>query len=81
MQLAGRAAAIRESATLRVARRAKELRAAGREVLDLGAGEPDFDSPAIAVRAAQEALAQGFTRRWPSATASAMVRPGPRPRC
>jgi aspartate aminotransferase len=62
MQLAGRAAAIGESATLRVARRAKELRAAGRDVLDLGAGEPDFDSPPIAVRAAQEALERGFTR-------------------
>lgn len=55
-------ARIGESATLRVSRRAKELRAAGREILDLSAGEPDFDSPAIAVRAAQDALGRGFTR-------------------
>jgi aspartate aminotransferase len=53
---------IGESATLKVSRRAKELQAAGREILDLSAGEPDFDSPAVAVRAAQEALARGFTR-------------------
>ncbi len=62
MRLAARAARIGESATLAVTRRAKELRAAGREILDLGAGEPDFCSPRIAVDAAQRALAEGFTR-------------------
>lgn len=62
MQLSGRVERIRESATLRVTRRALELRAQGVPVIDFGAGEPDFDSPRVAVEAAREALARGFTR-------------------
>lgn len=62
MKISSRASGIGESATLRVARRAAELAAAGRTVLDFGAGEPDFDSPGCAVRAAVEALENGFTR-------------------
>jgi aspartate aminotransferase len=56
---------IGESATLRVVRRAAELRARGVSLVDLGAGEPDFDSPAEAVEAARRALAEGFTRYTP----------------
>jgi len=62
MQLSGRVERIRESATLRVTRRALELRRQGVPVIDFGAGEPDFDSPAVAVEAARDALAAGFTR-------------------
>jgi aspartate aminotransferase len=51
-----------ESATLRVARRALELKAQGVSLVDFGAGEPDFDSPQVAVAAACRALADGFTR-------------------
>src|SRR5260370_18328089 len=51
-----------ESATLRVARRALELKARGVSLVDFGAGEPDFDSPGVAVEAARQALADGFTR-------------------
>ena len=42
---------LKESATIAVSARAKALRAAGRPVIDLGAGEPDFDTPAF-IRAA-----------------------------
>ena len=62
MHLSARAAAIGESATLRVARRALELKAKGVSLVDFGAGEPDFDSPGVAVEAARQALADGFTR-------------------
>lgn len=62
MQLAARTGRIGESATLAVARRAKELQAAGADILDLGAGEPDFPSPPVAVEAARAALADGFTK-------------------
>lgn len=65
MSLSARAAAIQESATLRVARRAQELKAQGISLVDFGAGEPDFDSPAVAVDAACRALASGFTRYTP----------------
>ncbi len=62
MNLSERVSRIAESATLKVSRRAAELKARGVEVLDFGAGEPDFDSPAVAVDAAREALARGFTK-------------------
>lgn len=53
---------LRESATIAVSQRAKALKAAGREVLDLGAGEPDFDTPEPIRRAAQAAIDRGATR-------------------
>ena len=62
MKLAARMGRIGESATLALTRRVKELQAGGREILDLGAGEPDFDSPRVAVEAAARALREGFTR-------------------
>lgn len=45
-----------------VSRRVAELRSEGIEVLDLGAGEPDFPSPETAVKAAQRALDEGRTK-------------------
>ncbi len=65
MKLSARAAAIQESATLRVTRRAAELKARGVKVMDFGAGEPDFSSPKVAVEAACRALAEGFTLYTP----------------
>jgi len=65
VKLSARASAIGESATLRVTRRAAELRAKGVSIVDLGAGEPDFNSPPVAVEAARQALAEGFTRYTP----------------
>jgi aspartate aminotransferase len=65
VKIAGRAARIAESATLRVTRLAAELTAQGVSVVDWGAGEPDFPSPAVAVEAARRALAEGFTRYTP----------------
>jgi aspartate aminotransferase len=62
MRLSERVARIQESATLRVSRRALELKAAGVDVVDFGAGEPDFASPAVAVAAAKGALDAGFTK-------------------
>jgi aspartate aminotransferase len=62
VKLSDRALRIAESATLQVARRALELKARGVALADFGAGEPDFPSPAVAVKAACQALADGFTR-------------------
>jgi aspartate aminotransferase len=55
-------ATLRESATIAVSTRAKALRAAGRDIIDLGAGEPDFDTPEFIRRAAQRAIDAGATR-------------------
>ncbi len=55
-------AKLKESATIAVSQRAKALKAEGREIIDLGAGEPDFDTPEPIRRAAQHALDHGATR-------------------
>ncbi|HEX6630313.1 MAG TPA: hypothetical protein VF048_04445, partial [Gemmatimonadaceae bacterium] len=55
-------AQLQESATIAVSARAAELRAQGRDIIDLGAGQPDFDTPAFIRRAAAEAVEAGATR-------------------
>jgi aspartate aminotransferase len=62
MRLASRMSRVEESATLRLSRRVAELRAAGADLVDLGAGEPDFPSPQVAVEAAARALRDGHTK-------------------
>ena len=53
---------IRESATIAVSQRARALKAQGRQIIDLGAGEPDFDTPEFIRTAAKRALDEGATR-------------------
>ncbi len=60
-------AAMKPSATLAVAARAKALKRAGRDVVELSAGEPDVDTPAPVVEAAHEALRQGYFYYTPNA--------------
>ena len=62
MDLSARVRRIGESATLKVTRRAMKMKAQGVDVVDFGAGEPDVASPAVAVEAARQALADGFTK-------------------
>ncbi|MBI3178930.1 MAG: pyridoxal phosphate-dependent aminotransferase [Deltaproteobacteria bacterium] len=59
--------AILPSATLAMAARAQALRAAGKDVISLSAGEPDFDTPTFIRRAASQALDNGATRYTPVA--------------
>jgi aspartate aminotransferase len=60
--LADRMSRIKPSPTIAVTTRAAELKAAGRDVIGLGAGEPDFDTPAHIVEAAIAAMKRGETR-------------------
>lgn len=60
--LADRLTRIKPSPTLAVAARAKALKAAGRDVLDLGLGEPDFDTPDFIKDAAIAAMKAGQTK-------------------
>lgn len=53
---------LKESATIAVSARARALKAQGRKVIDLGAGEPDFDTPEFIRRAGQRAIDAGATR-------------------
>ena len=60
-----RMARVQPSATGAVLARATELRAEGRDIISLGAGEPDFDTPEAIRQAAVEAIATGVTRYTP----------------
>ncbi|WP_295401593.1 pyridoxal phosphate-dependent aminotransferase [uncultured Thiocystis sp.] len=62
MKLAARVQAVKPSATLAITARAKALRAAGKDVIGLGAGEPDFDTPDHIKAAAIAAIQAGFTK-------------------
>ena len=62
MQISQRLSRSRESGTARIAQLARELKAAGRPVLQLNVGEPDFDTPDFIVAAAREAMSDGKTR-------------------
>lgn len=54
--------AIKPSPTVAVTTKANELKAAGRDVIGLGAGEPDFDTPDFVKEAAIEAIRRGKTK-------------------
>ena len=62
VQLSNRVNSIKPSPTLAVTNRAAELRAAGKNIIGLGAGEPDFDTPDHIKAAAIEAINNGFTK-------------------
>ena len=53
---------IKPSPTIAVSQKAKELKAAGKDVIGLGAGEPDFDTPENIKNAAIEAIKGGDTK-------------------
>tara|TARA_R110002094_G_scaffold149170_2_gene137864 strand:+ start:482 stop:1672 length:1191 start_codon:yes stop_codon:yes gene_type:complete len=60
--LSHRAQSIKPSPTLAVTARAAELRAEGKDIIGLGAGEPDFDTPEHIKEAAIQALKKGQTK-------------------
>ena len=62
LQLSSRVQAIKPSPTLAVTNKAAELRAAGQDIIGLGAGEPDFDTPDHIKQAAIDAINNGQTK-------------------
>ena len=54
-----------ESATLKMAQLARDLRAEGKDVISLSIGEPDFDTPEHIKTAAIDALQKGYTKYTP----------------
>lgn len=56
---------LQESATLKMSKLARELKAKGNDVISLSIGEPDFDTPSFIIDAAKEALDQGYTHYTP----------------
>ncbi len=61
-RIARRVAALVESATLAITERAKQMRAAGVDVVSFGAGEPDWDTPDHVKEAGIEAIRSGKTK-------------------
>lgn len=60
--VADRLSRIKPSPTIAVTNKAKELKAAGRDVIGLGAGEPDFDTPDFVKEASYAAIKRGETK-------------------
>jgi len=65
IRISSRLAAVKPSATFAMAAEAVALRKQGRDVVDLSAGEPDFDTPEHIKAAARDALDRGMTKYTP----------------
>lgn len=65
MRLSPNVSALAPSATIAVSTLCKQLRAEGRDILDLSVGEPDFRTPDFAAQAGIAAIVQGFTHYTP----------------
>ncbi|WP_270179021.1 pyridoxal phosphate-dependent aminotransferase [Alkalihalobacillus sp. CinArs1] len=66
MKLSNRVAALTPSATLEITAKAKALKEEGHDVIGLGAGEPDFNTPEHILSAAEKAMNDGLTKYTPS---------------
>jgi aspartate aminotransferase len=62
IQLSNRVNAVKPSPTLAITARAAKMRAEGHDIIGLGAGEPDFDTPDFIKQAAIDAINKGFTK-------------------
>jgi aspartate aminotransferase len=65
IQLSERLLAMEESATIAMAKKSRELKSQGKDVISLSLGEPDFHTPEFIKDAAIEALAQNYTTYTP----------------
>jgi aspartate aminotransferase len=66
IKLANRVGALTPSSTLAITAKAKELKAQGKDVIGLGAGEPDFNTPQHIINAAVKSMNEGYTKYTPS---------------
>lgn len=67
LELANRVLSLTPSTTLAITAKAKELKAKGEDVIGLGAGEPDFNTPQHILDAAAKSMNEGYTKYTPSA--------------
>lgn len=66
MKLSNKALGISPSMTLKISAMAKKMQSEGVDVIDFGAGEPDFDTPENIKEAAKKALDMGLTHYTPA---------------
>jgi aspartate aminotransferase len=64
-QLSERINNMQESATIKMAKMSRELKAQGHDIIDLSLGEPDFDTPQYIKDAAKIAIDKGYTKYTP----------------
>lgn len=67
VQLAKRVSALTPSTTLAITAKAKSLKEEGHDVIGLGAGEPDFNTPQNIIDAAVKSMNEGHTKYTPAA--------------
>lgn len=67
IKLANRVKALTPSTTLAITAKAAELKGQGHNVIGLGAGEPDFNTPKHIIDAALQSMNEGYTKYTPSA--------------
>ncbi|MGE7759484.1 pyridoxal phosphate-dependent aminotransferase [Peribacillus sp. NPDC097895] len=67
MKLANRVQSLTPSTTLAITAKAKELKAQGLDIIGLGAGEPDYNTPKHIIEAAVQSMNEGQTKYTPSA--------------
>lgn len=66
MSISKRVSSLSPSITLAITAQAKKMKAEGVDILEFGAGEPDFDTPAHIKEAAKKAIDSGFTKYTPA---------------
>ncbi|MUV39799.1 Aspartate transaminase [Lentibacillus sp. JNUCC-1] len=66
MNLAKRIQTLSPSPTLAITAKAQELKQAGHDVIGLGVGEPDFNTPEFIIQAAKQAMDDGHTKYTPA---------------
>src|SRR4249920_3912322 len=74
--VSNRLSVIKPSPTLAVSAKAAKLNAEGKDVIAMGAGEPDFDTPQFIKDAAIAAMNKGFTKQTPFNLCMALLNPG-----
>ena len=62
VQISERISRASESGTTRLAKIARDFKAGGKDICQLGVGEPDFNTPGFVLEAARDAMARGETR-------------------
>jgi aspartate aminotransferase len=72
MKFSENIARLQPSATIAVSTLAKKLKAEGRDVIDLSAGQPDFDTPDFISEAGIQGIREGHTRYTPAAGTPAL---------
>ncbi|MDD5584039.1 MAG: pyridoxal phosphate-dependent aminotransferase [Candidatus Omnitrophica bacterium] len=66
MIINSRVSSLEGSSTLKITALAKKLKKEGKDVVNLAAGEPDFDTPQFVKEEAKKAIDEGFTKYTPS---------------